>query len=103
MSNRTPGPWTAKRLVSGSYPGFVILWPDTSNSGLHMRRLDSFSGSFSEGDANLIAAAPELLAHLEKIVTLFDMHDDCKNLPQTTECRNKARSLIAKAQGNPYA
>lgn len=60
----TPGPWAAKKL-SGSYaqPGWVVLWPDTSKPGVHMRRID-WQGQFTEADAKLIAAAPELLEAL---------------------------------------
>ena len=41
MSGHTPGPLTAKEL-GGSFdePRWVILWPDKSKGGVHMRRLD---------------------------------------------------------------
>ena len=38
------------------YLGHVLLWPDTSKPGVHMRRLDDVD-CFSEADATLIAEA----------------------------------------------
>jgi hypothetical protein len=96
MSERTPGPWAAKRLVSGSYPGHVIIWPDKSKGGLHMRRLDSFSGSFSEADAYLIAAAPELLEVLEEMLNMMDSGDEHGH---SSEWYLEAHAAISKAKG----
>ncbi|MBW8463527.1 hypothetical protein [Acidovorax sp.] len=81
----TPGPWRAKQLGSYSQPGWVILWPD--KGGTHMRRLD-YQGNFTEQDARLIAAAPELLEAL--------VHCSTDEGPEQ-EWLNKARAAIAKA------
>ena len=65
----TPGPWTAKELSGYQRTGFVVLWPDTSKGGIYERRLDD-SGRFTEHEAKLIAAAPELLQALTNLVGL---------------------------------
>lgn len=52
----TPGPWRAKRLETYTDPGYVIVYPDASKPGVHMRRLD-YRGCLTEQDANLIAEA----------------------------------------------
>lgn len=54
-----------------------------------------------EANARLIASAPDLLEMLERVVMLFDMHDDCKNLRETVDMRNAARSLISNAKSQP--
>ncbi|MBU2836959.1 hypothetical protein HF670_11930 [Acidithiobacillus thiooxidans] len=56
MKSHTTGPWQAKRL--GAHDAWVVLWPD--KGGEYMRRLDD-KGQFTEADAKLIAALPELL------------------------------------------
>jgi hypothetical protein len=60
QSTHTPGPWTAKELHA-NYSGFVVLAENRPRKG-YMARVDDKSGVFSEADARLIAAAPELLA-----------------------------------------
>lgn len=57
-AQHTAGPWRAKQLGGFDQPGWVLLWPD--KGGTHMRRLD-YQGGFTEHDARLIAAAPDLL------------------------------------------
>ena len=52
----TPGKWTWKQVGSFNTPGCAVFWPDTSNGGVHYRRLDS-GGGMLEADANFVAAA----------------------------------------------
>ena len=67
MGKHTVGPWSTKELANYAQPGWVVTWPDTSKPGVHNRRLD-YNGSFTEADARLIAAAPELLEALEDAI-----------------------------------
>jgi hypothetical protein len=87
----TPGPWAVDRFTS-------------KKRGEHYRGIIQESGEFwianlpaeheyAEGDANLIAAAPELLAELENLHELisingFDDHSE------------RVQRLINKARGN---
>jgi hypothetical protein len=57
----TPGRWISRALAHRSPPSCVLLWPDTSKPGVHMRRLDHL-GEFSEADARLLATSKDLLA-----------------------------------------
>lgn len=95
MSNHTPGPWKEKQKSTYSEPGYVVLWPD--KGGEHMRRLD-YQGCFTEADARLIAAAPELLDALKAIVSSLSEHDE-EGLIEHVEPMRKARAAIAKAEG----
>ena len=101
----TEGPWTAKRMATYDQPGWVVLWSDRTKGGLHMRRLDS-KGSFTEADARLIAAAPELLEALQLFMGtsqgLGNFTD--KDISELAQAGNglaiivqKARAAIAKA------
>lgn len=81
----TPGPWRAKQLGSYGQPGWVLLWPD--KGGAHMRRLD-YQGNFTEQDARLLAAAPDLLVALQAVVRVAD---------RATFEFDLARAAIAKA------
>lgn len=56
----TPGPWKDGPVFQNE--GRAIFITDESKPGKWQRRLDDKSGVFSESDARLIAAAPELLA-----------------------------------------
>lgn len=106
----TAGPWAAKKL-SGSYaePGWVVLWPDKSKPGLHMRRID-WQGQMTEADAKLVAAAPELLqalrdAHkaLDAIADEMTVGERYTNAGQyLIDSLPTARAAIAKAiEGTP--
>lgn len=88
----TPGPWKAKQLSTYSDPGHVIVWPD--KNGQHMRRLD-FQGNFTESDARLIAAAPELLEALKRIASGVENGQSFSG----TDCAEIAQDAISKATG----
>lgn len=92
MSELTKGPWKAKRLATCQEPGHVVLWPD--KGGTHMRRLD-YQGNFTEADAAVIAAAPELLEACERLVAWCD-----KNPPagEALYFVQLARDAVAKAR-----
>lgn len=102
MSKHTPGPWSFDPPceTGGRWTKPLDLISYTTNhDGLHL----------NDADANLIAAAPDLLAELEAMVQLWDENhpdDKCACLPDTDEtyfsppcvlCN--ARNTIAKARG----
>jgi hypothetical protein len=95
----TPGPWTVDytddnlRIYVGD---LLIAEVNGSTEHIEVRGLD---GETTEANAWLIAAAPDLLAALERILArvetlnLFTEHgEDAKVVEQ-------ARAAIAKAQG----
>lgn len=92
----TPGPWITKAIQTHDTPGHVVLWKDTSKSGVHTRRLD-YKGTFTEADARLIAAAPDLLAALEHAHMALTGYLPTHSNAITAAAIEHARVAIAKA------
>jgi hypothetical protein len=69
-AQHTPGPWKAKERHA-NYSGWVVL----HETGNGLRRVDDKEGVFSEANARLIAAAPQMLAALRRYVDC-DGYDD---------------------------
>lgn len=82
-----PGPWKIKKLLSGTY--FIL----TTNG-----RKDPVAGvsGFYEGifNANLIAAAPELLEVCKRAYHVFDVNSE-----RQQELIEQIGKAIAKAEG----
>lgn len=96
-AKHTPGPWRTKQLANYEEPGWVVLWPD--KGGTHMRRID-YRGNFTEQDARLIAAAPELLEALIAMLENFEsQHGLLLELgaPAFVAMQKKVHAAIAKA------
>lgn len=94
----TPGPWNI--FTDGTTAAGIVKYQENSpyNDGRDSVLICSFEGLCShdetESNANLIAAAPELLEALEDVecnLGLCDLDDDT--------CA-KIRAAIAKARGN---
>jgi hypothetical protein len=101
--SHTPGPW---RVENRGW------WPEVVVSDTPRREITSIEGrSESEvfANARLIAAAPELLAALNEMVTLFDSRDHdaaerakaefMRLCPESQARLITARAAIAKAEG----
>jgi hypothetical protein len=86
-TNRTPGPWIAKRLV---HTGRFAILRETPDGH---RRVDDKRGEYNEADANLIATAPDLLAELKNCADFLEVQ-----LPKSAQLIG-ARKTIAKATG----
>jgi hypothetical protein len=93
MTQHTPGPWKVRKQGHGTFIGFAS---------------DSFIGEVytasgrQEANANLLAAAPELLAALKEIKHWADITrgDPNNNLGAEIESVfNVAYAAIAKAEG----
>ena len=92
----TKGPWASRKLHICP-TGYVVVWPD--KNGEYMRRLDT-NGVFSVSDADLIAAAPDLLkachgllavlkkSYIEKVPVPLD----CPEARTANEAINKAEA-----------
>ena len=114
MSEHTKGPWSIRKLFSGSKitSGNVeICWVDDALNDLTG---ETRKASKKEMDANarLIAAAPEMLEALESLIELCEeppeamcsCHisppcSDCQEFSAEREARSIAREVIARATG----
>lgn len=100
-AQHTPGPWKVESVpavMSTLQKDFLITYTDDGLRS-HVARL--FDNSLctehgtTEANARLIAAAPELLAALESMLTHIGMDEDEWNKPTF----DQARAAIAKARG----
>ena len=94
----TPGPWTAWDRGIGWEVHHSV---DANGYGISIN--DGFRETFSEADAKLIAAAPDLLAALERIVTASDSNEAKGGEMWWAETVypfvEAAKAVLAKAKG----
>jgi len=86
----TPGPWTVSKHGTPAYhPQFGVYAPNANDHII-------VSGQNAQADANLVAAAPDLLTALREIESLLD----CGNIDEShwQDCLGIARAAIAKAE-----
>lgn len=69
-TKHTQGPWKDGPVFNKE--GRAIFFSNDSKPGKWQQRLDDKSGIFSEADARLIAAAPDLLAAVTLFQRFFD-------------------------------
>lgn len=89
MSKHTKGPWEAR-----------ADWIVGFNGTLHIATIPrAFDGDYSEANALLIAAAPDLLEALKDVLDAFDClgECDCEGSSLCAVCN--AQNAIAKAEG----
>jgi hypothetical protein len=95
-SKHTPGPWDPF-----TQPSFSGWWAVRDNN---WNEIGSGDGGFTEADARLIAAAPELL---EALILMVRTHDEPAEsmLQEMREQKwlEQARAAIAKATGSSEA
>lgn len=89
MDKFTKGPWKDGPVFQKE--GRAIFHTDTLLPGKWQQRLDDKSGVFTEADARLIAAAPDMF---EALAGLLDMLEG--GAPLNTAL---ARAALAKARG----
>jgi len=96
----TPGPWKidtsyATMLVIGSEGGVSIAEVDCAMSMMDFEtRIDPIEEE--QANANLIAAAPELLNIAERLLTYYEPSE---TRPEAIFKLDTAREVIAKAKG----
>ena len=94
-TSHTPGPWFIEQR---HYDGRTHCWITASDGhGWAGNRYMSVSGCIDKHDARLIAAAPELLEALCKLVEIED--GTGMSVIGWTEAMETARVAIAKATG----
>jgi hypothetical protein len=98
MSKHTPGPWRYEEF------GPNVIIKATKNPMLSVvHSLYHESREQMEANADLIAAAPELLEALEKMVGLFEpgrIYDFKEVSALSSEALHIAMAAIAKAKGD---
>ncbi|WP_123138887.1 hypothetical protein [Enterobacter genomosp. O] len=98
----TPGPWFIKPVSNATVEGNlnIIQTESSTGKGYHV----SYSASWDDNEvtkleaqanANLIAAAPDLLEALQELIFLYEHDEGCKEL---TEYK-RAKTAISKALG----
>ena len=93
-AKHTPGPWRVGQncgIVGGKYGSPVCDLPSAS----------MLAGSIAEhtANANLIAAAPDLLAALETIAIRANLRDDDDPSRECAHILSVARAVIRRARG----
>jgi hypothetical protein len=107
MSTHTPGPWKVFRVEDGANKGKIIGIGDADAGGV----TDPFGGLWRSGkeleaNAELIAAAPDLLAPAQDAIAILDVAIDLWNSSYPDEedevfsdLQARFRAAIAKATG----
>ena len=103
MSKHTQGPWAIGKVNQGTVAGSIpVATPDYMESYRSGQLICSVYGtaSFSNANARLIAAAPELLEALRGMLALDEEHHQRGHCDDDV-CAEvlKARAAIAKATG----
>lgn len=100
MSKHTPGPWEANGLESPPVPGrWMSVYAYPEGGGFHLVASIEHAGVGLEQarhNARLVAAAPDLLDALQRLVGDGTRFCDCEQ-PSCAECH--AHAVIRKAQG----
>lgn len=92
-AKHTPGPWTAWNRGIGWEVHHSV---DDDGYGISVN--DGFRETFSEADARLIAAAPDMLAALERVVE--DLHGWAEyGSSASMHLYEDAKAAITKAKG----
>ena len=88
-TQHTPGPWTAA-IQTGARDTHIISAPQGAYRIAEMTHPDRIAASVRDADARLIAAAPDLLAVLQRCVRFGGLFPDLET---------EARAAIARATG----
>jgi histidinol-phosphate/aromatic aminotransferase/cobyric acid decarboxylase-like protein len=89
MSAHTPGPWHRNIPAEGKYP--TVFAGRNQHVAVASQQKDSAE---TEANISLIAAAPDLLAALQRATALLARY------PDHTDAWRDCRSAIAKATGD---
>lgn len=95
----TPGPWAYARMIENINLGFLVFSKTTLNTILHFNsdELGADSEKEVEGNARLIAAAPEMLEALQAVRDYYEVKG------AETPTHIKVITAINKAtSGNPH-
>lgn len=93
MSKHTPGPWD----VAETRLNYDTVIRGTKREPIALVQISGYSKSEGAANANLIAAAPDLLEELKKITRHFLTTTD----PEVAALVRSSLDAIAKAIGEP--
>lgn len=91
MTKHTPGPWHSRPV---GFRGHMEIFTASDDliAALHLR-------DDTAANARLIAAAPDLIASLRRVLRMLEINDArLANFGEVEE----ARSIISRAEGAPY-
>jgi hypothetical protein len=95
----TSGPWVARCVIDNHW----VIAAASSNIPGTTQTVAELNGPWSaknyEGNARLVAAAPELLEALEGLAFSPDLSDEHELSPYTCSALDRAKAAIAKARG----
>lgn len=91
----TPGPWSRNIKPASKYPT-IFAGRCTHVAAL---KIEGLSASEVEGNADLIAAAPELLAAAIAVIERWDS-PSWKDIPHTAEFIARLRQAVNSATGS---
>lgn len=103
-ARHTPGPWVVTTCDEGDAEGWVEIQQDGAfhpcpDDICRVHRRGPAGGAhddgLDDGDARLIAAAPDLLAALKALVCAVDGGEECIEDERLAACR----AAIARAEG----
>lgn len=97
MNKHTPGPWRIAEVQPARYPSYPIV----NGDGAHVTRVDICAHGRSGADAALIAAAPDLLAALQRATEVMGvlLYEPTIDQSAHEKAIALARAAIAKAEG----
>ncbi len=103
MSTHTPGPWRVDIIKDGGNWDYQIRTVKPHNPGgkhgVHIAATNAYLEAKGEANANLIAAAPELLELLTLALTGLD--ETWERSPQGLHFKTKANQLLKYIEGEP--
>lgn len=104
MAKHTPGPWLQYAALSSDFHNIRYIMGGGGEhvasvaSGFSNFRPNDFDQSTALANARLIAAAPDLLAELKSVSTIWANADPRDNSP-FGETARRVNAAIAKAEG----
>lgn len=99
QSKHTPGPWHTKPLTYNTESGFAVFRTEEKPNGIRTHRIDK-QGEFTEANAKLIAAAPEMLELLKRASGSLQAYCVEVNGDMNDSLATEIDLLITKVEGN---
>jgi len=97
-SKHTPGPWSVIGMVSGHVQK-IVTCDAHGNTAANIATLDIQDSKIKKSNARLIAAAPELLASLERSLERLNAANAARTEKQGRFMVSDIEAAIAKAKG----